>query len=311
LAVQGGYDLTMVGVEAEATFGTDAATARVRWPGIVTSIPNPTEDYGQTVIRGLGSGRDPGMFYRTKKELALTIEGLLNHDDTGDESLFGLALGTNSGGTITNTNTLRSLTLETGWNDGSSAWYELYTGCRVETLSLDFSEGEAITLRADMMCKELARSPTEVNCTTTDLSALSEHTTKPFTMEDVTVTFGSAGTQIVRSMTIDINNTLSRIYSLSGSATAAELFATKRDVTGTFVAVKQTDSLMDIFLSDPFNNSEDITVTLSKNSGAETVTITLTDCRLMTRDFSRPGDDVKELEESFDFHAASIGVVVG
>ena len=59
-----------------------------------------------------------------------------------------------------------------------------------------------------------------------------------------------------------------------------------------------------------FSAHEDITITMSKNSGAETVTITLTDCRLMSRDFTRPGDDVKELEESYDFHAASIGVVI-
>lgn len=311
MAVQGGYDLTMVGVEAEATFGTDAATARARWPGIVTSIPNPTEDYGKTVIRGLGSGRDPGMFYRTKKELALTIESLINDDGPGSACILGLALGTEAAGVITNTDALRSFTLETGFNDGGgTAWYELYTGCRVETLSIDFSEGEAITLRTDLMCQELTRSPTEVNCATTDLSELVEHTTKPYTMEDVTVTFGSVGSQIVRSMTLDINNVLSRIYSLSGAATAAELFATKRDVTGSFVSVKQGDGLMDKFLGDPMTAHEDITITMSKNSGAESITITLTDCRLMSRDFTRPGDDVKELEESYDFHAASIGVVI-
>tara|TARA_Y100000593_G_scaffold94859_1_gene196699 strand:+ start:13699 stop:14637 length:939 start_codon:yes stop_codon:yes gene_type:complete len=308
LAIQGGYDLTMVGIEAEATFGTDAADTRVRWPGIVTSIPNPTEDYGKTVIRGLGSGRDPGMFYRTKKEVGLVIDSLLNQDTTGAASIFGLALGTCAGGTVTNTDALRSFTLETGWNDGSSAWYELYTGCRVESLSLEMNSGEACTLSTTLFAKELTRGAAEVNCATTDLSELSEHATKPFTMEDVTVGFASFGSEIVTNMTIDINNVLSRVYGLSGSATIAESFATKRDVTGSFTLIKQDDSAMDKFLSDPFNNSETITVTLSKNSAAEKVVITLTDCRLLSRDFSRPGDDVKELEESYDFHAASITV---
>lgn len=309
MTIQGGYDLTMVGIEAEATFGTDAADTRVRWPGIVTSIPNPTEDYGKTVIRGLGSGRDPGMFYRTKKEVGLAIESLLNQDDTSTASIFGLALGTCTAGTVTNTDTLRSFTLETGYNTGAgSAWYELYTGCRVETLSLSMNSGEAVTLNATLFAKDLTRGAAEVNCATVDLSELTEHATKPFTMEDVTVAFGSAGSQIVTTMTIDINNTLSRLYGLSGSATIQESFATKRDVTGAFTIIKQDDTLMDKFISDPFGNHEDITITLSKNSAAEKVVITLTDCRLLQRDFSRPGDDVKELEESYDFHAASITV---
>ena len=309
MAIQGGYDLTMVGIEAEATFGTDVADTRVRWPGIVTSIPNPTEDFGKTVIRGLGSGRDPGMFYRTKKEIGLTIESLLNQENNATASILGLALGTCAAGTVTNTDLLRSFTVETGFNDGSgTAWYELYTGCRVETLSLEMQSGEACTLNATLFAQNLSRSAAEVNCATTDLSELVEHATKPFTMEDCTIAFASFGTEIVTTMTVDINNTLSRLYGLSGSATIAESFATKRDVTGSFTIVKQDDNAMDKFLSDPFNNSETITITLSKNSAAEKVVITLTDCRLLSRDFSRPGDDVKELEESYDFHAGSITV---
>ena len=159
-----------------------------------------------------------------------------------------------------------------------------------------------------MFAKDLTRGAAEVNCATTDLSELTEHATKPFTMEDVTITFGSAGAQIVSTFNLDINNSISRLYGLSGSSTIAESFATKRDVTGSFTAIKQSDTLMDKFLSDPFNGTETITLTLSKNSAAEKVVITLTDCRLLSRDFSRPGDDVKELEESYDFHAGSITV---
>ncbi len=313
MAIMGGYDLTMVGLEAESTFGSDPTAGLVRWPGLVQNLPNITEDYGKSVVRGLGSGRDPGLFYRTKKEVALTIESLLMSDDSGAESIFGLALGTSpdgSTGVITNSDLLRSFTIETGWHDGSSGWYELFTGCVINLLSLQMQTGEACVLTCDSFVKDVTRSTTETTRSGDNLSALTPSTADPFTFEDVTVAFTGITDPIVTEMTIDINNNLNRIYALNGSATIANSFATKRDITGSFTIVKENNTLRDIFTANPNANAgkQTITVTLSKNTGTEFLKLTLTDCRLLSRSFDRPGDDVNELTETYDFHAASIAV---
>lgn len=313
MAIEGGYDLTMVGLEAEATFGTDATAGLVRWPGVVTSLPNITEDYAKTVVRGLGQGRDPGLFYRTKKELAISLESYLCTDDVATESLFGLALGTlpdGATGIITNENALRSCTIETGYNPTTGKWFEIFTGCSVNSISLAAQEGEVVTLNTDFFAKDVTRSATEASRTADDLSALAHHATRPFTFEDVTVAIAGITNPLIRSITVEINNNLNRIYALNGSATIANTFATKRDVTGSFTIVKEDNVLRDLFVADPFltASSKTITVTLSKNSAAETITLTLNNCRLMSRSFDRPGDDVKELEETYDFVAETIVV---
>ena len=315
MAIYGGYDLTMVGLEAEATFGTDPAAGLVRWPGVVTSLPNITEDYAKTVVRGLGAGRDPGMFYRTKKELAISLESLLSDDDLATESIFGLALGTlpDAGtGVITNENTLRSCVIEVGHHptEVSDRWYETFTGCSINMVSLAASEGDVVTLNTDFFAKDVTRAATETARTADTLTALAEHTTKPFTFEDVTVAIAGVANPLIRSITVEINNNLNRIYALNGGATIANSFATKRDVTGSFTIVKEDNVLRDLFVADPFDtaNTKTITLTLSKNSAAETLTLTLNNCRLMSRSFDRPGDDVKELEETYDFVAETIVV---
>lgn len=313
MAIQGGYDLKLVGLEAEATFGTDPAAGLVKWPGIVTSLPNITEDYAKTTVRGLGAGRDPGIFYRTKKEVALSLESYICTDDQATESIFGLALGTipdGSTGIITNSDVLRSCTLETGFDDGASPWYELFVGCTINSLGLQASEGEVVTLNTDFFVKDVTRSATQVARTADDLGALTEHNVRPFTFEDVTVAIAGVSNPIIRTITVDISNNLNRIYALNGTATIANNFATKRDITGSFSIVKEDNVLRDLFTADPFDaaSSKTITVTLSKNSGAEYLRLTLNNCRLMSRSFDRPGDDVKELEETYDFVAETIEV---
>lgn len=313
MAIQGGYDLTMVGIDTETTFGTDPTAGLIRWPGLVTSMPNITEDYGKSVIRGLGNGRDPGLFYRTRKELALTIESLLMDDDNGAESIFGLALGgaPDSGtGVITNADLLRSFTLETGFNDGSTEWYELFTGCVINMLSLQMSSGEEVRLTADAFVKDVTRSGAEVSRTADDLSDLAQHTTAPFTFEHATITIAGITSPLITDMTVDINNNLNRIYALNGSSTIAQSFATKRDITGSLTVVKESNALRDVFTADPTASAgkKTITITLSKNSGSEYLKLTLTDCRFLSRNFDRPGDDSAELTESFDFQAGSISV---
>jgi hypothetical protein len=312
MAIQGGYDLKLVGLEAEATFGTDAAAGLVKWPGIVTSLPNITEDYAKTTVRGLGAGRDPGIFYRTKKEVALSLESYICTDDAATESIFGLALGTIPDGTtgiITNSDVLRSCSIETGFDDGAAPWYELFVGCTINSVGLQCTEGEVVTLNTDFFVKDVTRAATEVSRTADNVSNLVPHTVRPFTFEDVTVAIAGE-TAIVRTITVDIANNLNRIYGLNGTATIANNFATKRDVTGSFTIVKENNNLRDVFTADPFDdaNSKTITVTLSKNSGTEYLRLTLTNCRLMSRSFDRPGDDVKELEETYDFVAETVEV---
>lgn len=313
MTLQGSYDLTRVGIETEATYNTDPAAGLVRWPGLVMNIPSFTEDYGTSQLRGLGAGRDPGTFYRTKQELSLTLESLLSDDDTGDESVLGLLLGSVPDavtGAITNQNLLRSFTLETGYDDGTTEWYELFTGCMINMLSLEIVPQEFMKMTTDIFAANLTRSATEVSRTADNLSDLLDHTTGGFDHGDVTIAIAGLTDPLITTFTLEINNNLTRIYGIDGSLSASQIFPTKRDVTGAFTIARENDVLLDIFKADPGTSHVDITITFSKNSAAEYVQFTLTDCRLLNRNFDRQGDEVAPLYESYDFQAASISVDV-
>jgi hypothetical protein len=314
MTLQGSYDLTRVGIETEATYNTDPAAGLIRWPGLVMNIPSFTEDYGTSQLRGLGAGRDPGAFYRTKQELALTLESLLSDDDAGDESIFGLLLGSvpdASTGIITNQNLLRSFTLETGYDDGTTEWYELFTGCMINMLSLEIVPQEFMKMTTDIFAADLTRSSSEVSRTADNLSDLTDHTTGSFDHGDVTISIAGLSSPLITTFTVEFNNNLSRIYGIDGSLSASQIFPTKRDVTGAFTLARENDTLLNIYKADPGNSHVDITLTFSKNSQNEYLKIELIDCRLLTRNFDRSGDEVAPLYESYDFQANSVRVTVG
>ena len=91
MAVRTGSDLLRMGIMKETTYGTDPTQKLYSWPHIITSFPNPTEDFGRTMIRSLGSGRLYGMTYDTKSEYGFTVESLVNDD--GAVSMIAAALG--------------------------------------------------------------------------------------------------------------------------------------------------------------------------------------------------------------------------
>ena len=311
MTLQGSYDLTMVGIETEATYGTDPLAGLIRWPGLVMNIPSFTEDYGTTQLRGLGAGRDPGTFYRTKQELSFTIESLLCDDDTGDESILGLLLGSVPDavtGVITNQNLLRSFVTEMGYNDGSTTWYECFKGCMINMLTLEIVPQEFLKMTTDIFAATLTRGSSENSRVADNLSDLTEHTTGAFDHGDVTIDINGLSNPIITEFTLEIANNLTRIYGIDGSLQASQVFPTKRDVTGSFTLAKENDILLDIFKADPGTSHVDITLTFSKNTGSEYAQFTLTNCRLMNRSMERNGDEVAPLYEQYDFHAQSISV---
>ena len=314
MTLQGSYDLTRVGIETEVTYNVDPASGLIRWPGLVMNIPSFTEDFGTSQLRGLGAGRDPGAFYRTKQEIALTLESLLSDDDAGNESVFGLLLGSVpsvSTGIITNQNLLRSFTLETGYDDGTTEWYELFTGCMINMLSLEIVPQEFLKMTADIFAADLTRSSSEVSRTADNVSDLVDHTTGSFDHGDVTITIAGLTAPLITTFTVEFNNNLTRIYGIDGSLAASQIFPTKRDVTGAFTLARENDILLDIYTADPGNSHVDITLEFSKNSKNEYLKIELIDCRLLTRNFDRAGDEVAPLYESYDYQANSVRVTVG
>ena len=324
MAVRTGSDLLRMGIIKETTYGTDPGTKLYSWPHIITAMPNPTEDYGRTMIRSLGSGRLYGMTYDTKSEYAFTIESLVNDD--GAVSLLAASLGA---GAIAPADTLslgdlESFTIETGLTNGSDSSFELYKGCKVNTLTLDAQENEPLKLTADFIAQTMTRATAQISRSSGSgvgaVGDLVDPTAVPKQMGDITITVkaitdgtvGSAMTGLImRSFTLEISNNLERIYSLGGTKHIGSLMEQGMDVTGSFTLLSQDDTFAARFSGDGANNGVQLEIVINDigKAATENVKIVLTNCRLLSRDFSKDVTEAGPIEEAYDFHCQSTPTV--
>jgi hypothetical protein len=313
-----------MGLIKEVTYGTDPGTKLYSWPHVITSFPNPTEDYGRTMVRSLGSGRLYGMTYDTKAEFAFTVESLVNDD--GAVSLLAAALGA---GAIAPADTLvlgdlESFTIETGLSNSSDLSYELYKGCKVNTLSLEASENEPLKITVDWIAQQMTRATSQVTRSSGSgvgaVGDLVDPSAVPKQMGDITITVkpitngvvGSALTGLVmRNFTLEIANNLERIYSLGGTKFLGSLMEQGMDITGSFALLSQNDTFANRFAADGANNGVQLEIVIADigKAAAEDVKIVLPKCRLLSRDFAKDVTDAGPIEESYDFHCQSAPTV--
>jgi len=320
MAVRTGSDLLRMGIMKETTYGTDPGTKLYSWPHIITNFPNPTEDFGRTMIRSLGSGRLYGMTYDTKSEYGFTVESLVNDD--GAVSLIAAALGAQA---IAPTDTLslgdlESFVIETGISNGSDLSYELYKGCKVNTLTLEATENEPLTMTVDWIAQTLTRSTSQVTRSSGSgdgaVGDLTDPTAVPKQMGDITITVkpitngtvGSAMTGLImRSFTLEIANNLERIYSLGGTKHLGSLIEQGMDITGSFTLISQNDDFAARFAADGANNGVQLEIVIDNigKAATENVKLVLPKVRLLSRDFAKDVTDAGPIEEAYDFHVQS------
>lgn len=145
-------DATLVGFTKEVTDGTDPATDRLLWPGKVTNIGTPTEDYGNTTLNPVGNQtRSDFMSQKTKNEYEFEIESTFNQPfvkyDT--DHIWGGVLGTvtTSTGLVVIVDPLSTYTVEFGWDDGTGPTYYVFKGCKIASLTVSATPGELIQVR--------------------------------------------------------------------------------------------------------------------------------------------------------------------
>jgi len=317
MAVRTGSDLLRMGIMKETAYGTDPGTKLYSWPHVITAFPSPTEDYGRTMVRSLGSGRLYGMTYDTKAEYAFTVESLINDD--GAFSLFAAALGAAAiapADTLT-LGDLESFVIETGLSNSTDLSYELYKGCKINNLTLEASENEPLKLTTDWIAQTMTRAATPVTRSSGDgvggVGDLVDPTSIPKQMGDITIsvkpiTDGVIGTAmtglIMRNFTMEISNNLERIYSLGGTKFLGSLMEQGLDITGSFTMLSQDDSFADRFAADGANNGVQLEIIINDigKAATENVKFVLPNCRLLSRDFAKSVTDAGPIEEGFDFH---------
>lgn len=320
MAVRTGSDLLRMGIIKETSYGADPTTKLYSWPHIITAMPNPTEDFGRTMIRSLGSGRQYGMTYDTKAEFGFTIESLVNDD--GAVSLFAAALGAEAIGPADTLvlGDLHSFTIETGLTNGTDSSFEKYTGCKVNTLTLEATENEPLKLTTDFIAQTLTRATSQTTRSSGSgagaVGDLVDPTAVPKQMGDITITvkpitdgtLGSAMTGLImRSFTLEISNNLERIYSLGGTKHLGSLMEQGMDITGSFTLLSQDDTFVSRFIADGANNGVQLEIVINDigKASTENVKIVLPNCRLLSRDFSKDVTEAGPIEEAYDFHCQS------
>lgn len=325
MAIRTGADLLRMGLIKETTYGADPGTKLYSWPHVITAFPNPTEDYGRTMIRSLGSGRLYNQTYDTKSEYGFTVESLVNDD--GAVSLLAAALGAEA---IAPADTLalgdlHSYTIETGISNGSDLSYELYRGCKINTLTLTATENEPLTLTIDWIAQRLTRATSQVSRSSGSgdgaVGDLTDPAAVPKQMGDIAITVkpitnGSVGSAmtglIMKEFTLEIANNLERVYSLGGTKYLGSLIEQGMDITGSFTLISQDDDFADRFAADGANNGVQLEIVIDNigKAATENVKITLTNVRLLSRGFEKDVTDAGPIEESYDFHAQSSPTVV-
>ncbi len=259
-------DATIVGYSIESAENVDplagGATSndRVRWPGLVLNVGTFSEDYLHQEYHPLGSGHRLPHIVKTKGEnFEIEIQSLWDASFVQLTHLFRLAFGTVAAdGIVTPATPLETLTLEFGWDDGSTPFFYLLTGCKVDQLSFAFRPDDMVLVTTKLIGRTFTANTAEIGTSGgTSLSELVQSTSPCVHFEDTTWTWedGSGASltldPIITEFDLTISNTITRIHSDNQQLYASHLIEGKQSVTWSITSVRQSSELYDIFRADP------------------------------------------------------------
>lgn len=281
-------DVDVYAYEVESIWGTDPATTRLPFLGIVENAKLLIRQ-NKTAYRGSGGGGyDPQGFFWKAMDVELQM-GLILQDDNPNNSLLGLALGSAPNGTtgvITNYPdathaNLRSFTVEMGYSWPGTDRYYLAKGSMIRRLEMAYKES---LLRYNLAIP-VKIVPTPASSRAASAPSLS--TLPPFDCyEDSTTTFSNPTitNHFVEDFKIIIENKLRPGRKIGqGDRGLGSLQFVGRDVFLEMNQKRMGSDFEALFLADPSTVAADVDaeVILSKNTGAEYIKAALTNCQVM------------------------------
>ncbi|MHA1402013.1 MAG: phage tail tube protein [Candidatus Heimdallarchaeaceae archaeon] len=293
------------------TFGaplTSGSRASGLWIGLVTEH-TPTENENHITIRYAGtSDRNFGTIVQGPRD----YEGTITYHPQ-DFRMFHFALGScvDSGSPSPYAHTISELNSDGSYafNDGifpsftikdshkSSAGdghhqIRTYKGCRVNTLSFNVANGEAVTCELSYIAQAL-----EIGSKTSDIPAIyDEDTTRPYMWSDVKFHLPS-GTVVkeVNELTWTINNNLERRHYVNGSRVVQDIVPTQREYEVTLTLDENNTWGQKLYEQYWQGGSEfNCMVEAVINAGSEQGFIIMSGCKITSFENPSPAEGINE-----------------
>lgn len=296
-------DVVPLGYSIETVWGTDPATTRLAFLGVMRSAKLTIKENTQS-YRGIGAGLKPKGFLRKKREVVLDMEYLVQ-DDKPTNSILGLALGSAPDavtGIITlypnaaNPN-LRSFTVECG---STGRFYQV-KGCRIKKLQMVYNDSELV-FKISAVAKDFSLTETPA------VAPPSLSTLAPFDCYSdgmATFTNPTIAGQIVDNLILTIDNNLVEGSQIGGGRTIGYLQIGGRKVFIGFDNIITDIALENIIYTDPATaaGNVDIAMIVSKNAGVEYIRASLTDCTPLSEGGYDFKDEDTEQRRTYNFEA--------
>lgn len=286
---------TAVGIGKQSDFVTTAS--RTRWVAplgttLTQSARMRSPRMALAKNRAFVSSR-----FITANEVGGAITVASNYSGLG--LLFEAALGSVSGAgpyTFATANTLPSLTLEQIVGDSGQS--ELYTGCKVNTMTLSLSPGGEVTWAFDFIAKSKGSAGSA--------GSSSLGTPVPCEFYEVSVTYdGTEINTLLRDLTLTLSNNLERRQRLGTLNTAEPVFGSQRECIVTGTVDKEAFANRTAELTD---TAENLVITLTDTAtGAKTIVITVS-CLLKSDE--QIGTTFGPLGDALTFESVGLPTIV-
>lgn len=249
----------------EVTFGTT--------PGTPTMIEIPLETHSielskeRLQINDLQSDRMTRVDRHGNRSAAGDITCTLRAGDYDAflESAFFSTFATN---TLKIGTTLKSFTLEDGALDIGQ--YRAFTGMAVSQMTMNISPNNPVRTTFSFVGSNATQSGTSLDATPTAAS-----TNQPFDSYTGSITVSGGAVNVVSSMDITINNSLSPTFVI-GSDSTPQLEYGRAQVEGTITVYYEDDTFLNRFLNE---TTAPIVIALSDVGSANTYTFTFPACK--------------------------------
>jgi hypothetical protein len=175
-----------------------------------------------------------------------------------DDFLEAALFGTWAANVLKAGTTAKFFSIERAFADVSE--YHLFTGCMVNTLSLNIAPNAMVTGTLGIIGKNVTVSGTAADASITPAAA-----NPPFDGFTGTISEGGSGVDNVTSLTLELNNNLNPAFVI-GSDVTPQILAGRSILTGTLQAFFESETLLNKFLNE---TESSISVTLEGVSGGD------------------------------------------